>query len=226
MPLLIKPTQFHELLLTDLVPSDANPIKRTVNDARMKELIESVKQHGVIVPIAVTMDGHILDGHRRLYAAREAGHVKIAVIVVDKNSVDIPELIVDVITTNKPVTTAQKLETYVKTKTYPKGPTGKQIKELEKLMGFSWLEKRAEKFGSPDILNAAKVVLSRIADSVKACDHKDPKTVKKTIEWMEKHGCQNDAKFLSNASGDNRNATNKRRKALWNDINKDQKPAR
>lgn len=45
--------------------------------------VESVRSNGVIVPLLVTTDGLLLDGHRRLRAAREVGLAEVPIRVVD-----------------------------------------------------------------------------------------------------------------------------------------------
>src|SRR5829696_8876371 len=56
-------------------PSKANP-RKTFDDERMAELIESVKQHGIITPLTLSTDGQgryaIIAGERRYRAAKAA----------------------------------------------------------------------------------------------------------------------------------------------------------
>ena len=41
------------------------------------EFLESVRENGVLVPLAVTKSGLVLSGHRRLAAAKKSGHEKV-----------------------------------------------------------------------------------------------------------------------------------------------------
>ena len=56
-------------------PSEANP-RAEFDDERMAELIESVKQHGIITPLTLSRDGDgryaIIAGERRYRAAKAA----------------------------------------------------------------------------------------------------------------------------------------------------------
>lgn len=64
-----------ELKLEQLVPFHDHPFKLYEGE-RFKEMVESIKNYGVIVPIVVQKKGlkyEILSGHNRANAAREAG---------------------------------------------------------------------------------------------------------------------------------------------------------
>lgn len=57
----------------------------------MSELVENIKEYGVIEPIAVekTESGYeLVSGHRRLIASKIAGLKEIPVTVTDKDQVD------------------------------------------------------------------------------------------------------------------------------------------
>ena len=65
-----------ELALEAIAPSPTNP-RRTMDEAALAELAESVREHGVLQPVLArpTEDGgyELVFGHRRLEAARRAG---------------------------------------------------------------------------------------------------------------------------------------------------------
>ena len=66
-----------ELLAEDLHAFRDHPFKVIPDDESMLELIESIKEHGVLVPLEVRpLDGggyEIISGHRRRFAAEQAG---------------------------------------------------------------------------------------------------------------------------------------------------------
>ncbi len=79
-----KNEQIQRLPLSDLVPFKDHPF-RVVDDDRMMETVESVKEYGVLVPIIVRPleDGQyeIVSGHRRKRACELAGIDDIPVII-------------------------------------------------------------------------------------------------------------------------------------------------
>lgn len=69
-------TQITALPLSRLIPNERNP-RTNYNDAAMRELCDSIRQHGVLQPIvARPYDKDIFEivcGHRRYFAAQEVG---------------------------------------------------------------------------------------------------------------------------------------------------------
>ena len=80
----IKHEQIQRLQLTDLIPFKDHPF-RVLDDERMMETVESVKEYGILVPIIVRPleDGtyEIVSGHRRKRACELAGIDDIPAIV-------------------------------------------------------------------------------------------------------------------------------------------------
>ena len=92
--------RIEQLPLSDLVPFKDHPF-RVVDDDRMKETVESIREYGVLVPIIVRPmdDGtyEIVSGHRRKRACelaggeecpasgQELGGVEATIIMVDSN---------------------------------------------------------------------------------------------------------------------------------------------
>src|SRR3989338_3017631 len=75
-------TRVQELLITDITPNPDQPRNNIGKD--LKELISSVKKHGVIQPIIVVRRGNgyrLVAGERRWRAAASAGHKNIPAIV-------------------------------------------------------------------------------------------------------------------------------------------------
>jgi len=75
-------TRVQELLITDITPNPDQPRNNIGKD--LKELVSSVKKHGVIQPIIVVRRGNgyrLVAGERRWRAAQSAGHKNIPAIV-------------------------------------------------------------------------------------------------------------------------------------------------
>ena len=94
----IKHEQIQKLQLTDLVPFKDHPF-RVVDDDRMMETVESVKEYGVLVPIIVRPleDGNyeIVSGHRRKRACELAGIDDIPAIVRELDNDEATIIMVD-----------------------------------------------------------------------------------------------------------------------------------
>ena len=93
-----KNEQIQRLPLSDLVPFKDHPF-RVVDDDRMMETVESVKEYGVLVPIIVRPleDGQyeIVSGHRRKRACELAGIDEIPVIIRNLDNDEATIIMVD-----------------------------------------------------------------------------------------------------------------------------------
>ena len=83
-----------EILIRDLHEFEGHPF-RVVDDENMEELIQSIRERGILVPVMVRtkVEGgyEIISGHRRCYAARQAGLFKIPAVInelTDEEAVD------------------------------------------------------------------------------------------------------------------------------------------
>lgn len=86
--------KFFEVSVNSLIPNPFQP-RKTFDDDSLKELAESVREHGVIQPILVRrcQDGfELIAGERRLRAAKMVGLTIVPVIVREINDKDMAEL--------------------------------------------------------------------------------------------------------------------------------------
>lgn len=87
--------QTSEMLLAN-IEANADQPRKEFNDKAQAELVESIKNHGVISPIVVTPkdDGKymIIAGERRYRAAKEAGLITVPVCIRECTPVQIAEL--------------------------------------------------------------------------------------------------------------------------------------
>lgn len=80
-----------------LIPADTiiatpyNPSARTKDGAEFRKLCASIKTYGIIQPLIITADRDLVDGNRRLAAAKLAGSIYVECIIlpltVDKDKV-------------------------------------------------------------------------------------------------------------------------------------------
>lgn len=81
-----------------IIATPYNPKSRTKEGATLRKLTESVRKHGVIMPILITADRDLVDGNRRLSAAKMAGAKFVECIILPPN-IDKDEIFKDVNTT-------------------------------------------------------------------------------------------------------------------------------
>lgn len=92
-----KSFQVQDLPLSKLVPFEGHPFK-VVEDEPMLRIMESIAVYGVLTPLIVRpKDGRyeIVSGHRRVYAARQAGLTKVPSIVRDLTDDEATIMMVD-----------------------------------------------------------------------------------------------------------------------------------
>src|SRR6184192_3486494 len=86
--------KIHEVSLASIVPSALQPRKDFGRDA-LQELIDSIKQHGIIQPLIVRQSGarlELIAGERRWRAAQEIGLAHVPVIIRTASDLEVLEL--------------------------------------------------------------------------------------------------------------------------------------
>jgi ParB family chromosome partitioning protein len=84
----------HQIGLVNIVPSALQPRKDFGRDA-LQELIDSIRQHGIIQPLIVRQVGarfELIAGERRWRAAQEAGLTQVPVIIRSASDMELLEL--------------------------------------------------------------------------------------------------------------------------------------
>lgn len=84
-----------EIAINKIQPNRNQP-RKTFNEDAMNELIESVKQYGIVEPLIVRKENNgfydIIAGERRWRAAKAAGLKKVPVIIKDYNDQEVMEI--------------------------------------------------------------------------------------------------------------------------------------
>ncbi|MDD3141163.1 MAG: ParB/RepB/Spo0J family partition protein [Lachnospiraceae bacterium] len=87
-----------ELDVRSIYPFEKHPFK-VIDDEKMDELIESIKNNGVLTPVLVRPDDEgtyeMISGHRRLHAAKRAGIIKIPSVIKEMTDDDATIAMVD-----------------------------------------------------------------------------------------------------------------------------------
>jgi len=84
----------HQINLANIVPSALQPRKDFGREA-LQELIDSIRQHGIIQPLIVRQVGarfELIAGERRWRAAQEIGLTEVPVIIRSANDLEVLEL--------------------------------------------------------------------------------------------------------------------------------------
>src|SRR6266567_2927422 len=84
----------HQIQLASIVPSALQPRKDFRREA-LQELVDSIRQHGIIQPLIVRQSGarfELIAGERRFRAAQEIGLITVPAIVRTANDVEVLEL--------------------------------------------------------------------------------------------------------------------------------------
>jgi len=84
----------HQISLANIVPSPLQPRKDFAHEA-LQELIDSIRQHGIIQPLIVRRVGariELIAGERRWRAAQEAGLTQVPVIIRSASDLEVLEL--------------------------------------------------------------------------------------------------------------------------------------
>src|SRR6266516_891767 len=84
----------HQIELTSIVPSTLQPRKDFARDVLL-ELIESIRQHGIIQPLIVRQVGtrfELIAGERRWRAAQEIGLAQVPIIIRSASDLEVLEI--------------------------------------------------------------------------------------------------------------------------------------
>jgi ParB family chromosome partitioning protein len=84
----------HQINLANIVPSAMQPRKDFAHEA-LQELIDSIRQHGIIQPLIVRQAGarfELIAGERRWRAAQEIGLTEVPAIIRSANDLEVLEL--------------------------------------------------------------------------------------------------------------------------------------
>ncbi len=86
--------RIYQVSLASIVPSRLQPRKDFASEA-LQELVESIRQHGIIQPLIVRQTGgryELIAGERRWRAAQELGLSEVPVIIRSANDLEVLEL--------------------------------------------------------------------------------------------------------------------------------------
>lgn len=151
-----------------------NPGSRIKN---IKPLVASIVRVGLLYPVLITKDNKIIDGHRRIAAAKSLGWEEIPVIVVAGNQA---EMFAEVNSQKKSLTGNQTLQVYLTEPAAVGARARVHLTELEETCGRAMVERMARDGFSLATWNMA----TRIAQ-----DAEQEGMVGKILRWLMKYRC-------------------------------------
>lgn len=168
-----------------LEPRPYNPPGRT-NEKIVKALADSIKRVGRIVyPLLVTRTKTksgkrmIIEGHRRLAAARLLGWTQVPVILTDDDDPDV--IYAEVNGTSLRMSGVHALHVYLANPRAVMGKTRRTLEHAEKLVGRALMQELCSR-------GLAVATVRRAWDLMRYCNMKTPDMVRKCLKWMLKTG--------------------------------------
>lgn len=163
-----------------------NPPKRTTSKA-VAELRKKIEQAGeIIVPLVVTLDSYVADGHRRLIIARELNLEEVPVIRKNHSVADLWSILNG---GNKPIGNRgwmQAVREGFPIEALPQ-EEHKLISDLMRVTGRKLFEKIADEGRGPSIVGVARYV-------ARYCEKDTDKFAKDLIVWFMECGTLRDAR--------------------------------
>lgn len=127
-----------------IVATPYNPPDRTDDGVEFRKLTETVRKYGAIQPILITSDRDLVDGNRRLAAAKLAGLKTIDCLILD-DAIDKDLAFGDLNTTSKKLTNRGWLYVCRYGMKKPPAAVMSQYQELSKIVGTYGIDLLIEK---------------------------------------------------------------------------------
>ncbi len=173
-----------------------NPNKRTT-PKNLSGLMSSVAANGMPVPIVITEDKHVGDGHRRLACAKLLGWTEVPAVVWPGKTAEQIWSTLNAHQMN--MTAAQWLEAVVcgMSIDQPEIPRrlANDIRELLEILDQDTVWRLIEEGRSPDILSTAKYINRKIEWS-------DREHLVATIKWLIEYNASNKARNIISGAYD------------------------
>lgn len=143
---------------------------------QITQLVKSIKEYGIIMPLVIDPDNNLIDGHRRLASAKKLRIDKVPVVQIGGTlSKDKAYEIIN--TTSKKISGHDFIYIHINGGSVPKRAVVK-INLLQEVVGDDGLKKLADKGATYNVLNYSLMVQ-------KYCGKKNNDTfLKRTIFWL------------------------------------------
>ncbi len=154
-----------------------NPGNRIKPEGLVK-LIASIKQHNIILPLVVDNRGNLIDGHRRLEAAKILKMPSVPTLQI-KSTVKRDEAFEVINTNQRKLSNNDMIFIYVNGGKIPPKAL-RATKEIEVIVGRKALKNLATKYTTYKVLDYAKVVQ-------RYCGATNMEFLRKSILWLAKN---------------------------------------
>ncbi len=170
-------TNFSRLKIASLKLAKFNP-KNRLEGPRLKQLARSIEEVGLIYPVCVNQDNELIDGHRRVAAAKSLGWDEIPVILVNG---DRQMIYAEVNHTSQRMSANDHLMIYLSDPSALRPQLRRRHDEAEALLGRKVLTIIAHRGGSINLVRWAKEMASY-------CDRAgDEKFIIRAVRWVSYH---------------------------------------
>lgn len=153
-----------------------NPATR---QADIKSLMASIEKVGLLVPITITKDFEVADGHRRIAAFKKLKYKEIPAIVA---AGALAELFAEINGSSKRLTGNETLQVYLQEPNAISERARHRLKEMEEVIGRSMVERMAHNNFTLGTWQTAK----RIADEA---DINSETMLLKILRWLMRYRC-------------------------------------
>lgn len=146
---------------------------------QISQLVKSIKEYGIIIPLVVDADKNLIDGHRRLASAKKLKLEKVPTILMDsKISKDKAYEIVN--GTSKKLTSKDWIYIHINGGSVPARILG-QINIIEEIVGADGLKKLGYLSCSYRVMDVAYRIRKYCHDNTEAF-------LKRTVFWIANNG--------------------------------------
>lgn len=167
--------QVKRVKLDSIKGAKHNP-KGRIDAEKLKGLIRSIEEIGLVYPISISKDNVIIDGHRRHAACKSLGWEEIPVLVTEGNT---DKIYAEVNSNAKIFDGCQTLEVWLKRPSAVVATSAKLFARMEETYGRELLEMLVKKGSSVRVIQRAENVGRYVDDTSVAF-------VKRAVRWMVK----------------------------------------
>lgn len=197
------------IAVSGLKPNGFNPYSRTVRKTKKyKDLLASIRQHGILNPLLVSPDGLVIDGHRRLACAIDLGVADVPCVVISTNA----QLAwSQAVFTQQGISGRQIIETTAQglSTTYLPATVAKEVIDLQETAGPMLFKEMAEAGVSVGVRTALNKVCAYTGDS-------SPEWRSRVLRWLVRHKMQLESRKAIESDPLNEDGTRERLRAAIN----------
>lgn len=173
----MKAPQFRELLIKSIKTAPYNPAGRTA-ERRVDDLVDSMSIDGLYYPILVTAKYVVIDGHRRLAAAKRLGWKTIGAVITD---LEPHGTYASVNSTSRKMGGNEALSVWMQEPAAVTPLLATRFKGMVGVLGFNRVKKMCKEGYSNQLYHQAVHV-------AKYCDRGDDHAlVSDVVDWMMEH---------------------------------------